>query len=632
MKLLLLIILFTLYRFAMPSSVHGEDEKIITILATADVHGRILPWDYTTDEEDLSGSLAQIATLVKEIREEGEVLLLDGGDLLQGNSAGLFHREKVHPGIKALNLMEYDAWTIGNHEFDFGMEPLYHAQKAFQGMTIAGNLFDFSKPGLFPSYGIFEKDGISIGVIGMTTPMVEEFKKETDLLHSIHITDPVEEVRDAILSLKGKVHAMVGLFHMGLENENGIPHTGVRDIIEENPELDVVIAAHMHQLYDGVFINNTLVGEPGKFATHLLRMDLTFCKKKGQWHLREKSSRLIPVAEEEIIAPCKKILTLSLPYHLKARRFAGEIIGRLVGNPLVPDHTIPKIPIVQIEETPLTDWISQVMKSYSGAMVVAHQIDNDDAKMDPGVIRKKDIFRNYQYMGGEVTVYQITGRDLKDYMEWSAGYFNRSVPGDITISFHPERRKLKYSTNDIFGGLCYTIDLRRPKGQRIVNLSLEDGTIITEDMILTIGVNAYRMGALLGPKGPLEGRNIKVLYSTGDQEHWGNEGKIQNLMMKDIRRRKGKLEIEKENRWEIIGPDLKIPGAMEGLFLLQQEIIEVPSIDGATNISSVNLYQTLQEEEIQDILYRSGLDDKEGPKDCLAGEFYQWVYNKIKTR
>ncbi|TKI80982.1 bifunctional metallophosphatase/5'-nucleotidase, partial [Bacillus wiedmannii] len=93
-----------------------------------------------------------------------------------------------------------------------------------------------------------------------------------------------------------------------------------------------------------------------------------------------------------------------------------------------------------------------------------HQIDNDYARLDIGPIKKKDIAYNYQYALGEITVYKITGKDLKDYMEWAAGYFNSSRAGDVTVSFDKTRRASKYSTNDFFGGVKYEIDLTKPYG------------------------------------------------------------------------------------------------------------------------------------------------------------------------
>ena len=101
-------------------------------------------------------------------------------------------------------------------------------------------------------------------------------------------------------------------------------------------------------------------------------------------------------------------------------------------------------------------------------------------------------------------MYQLNGKALKRYMEWSADYFNQLQPGDVTYSFNPARRSSKYSTNDFFDGVTYTIDLRQPAGSRIVDLRLADGTPVTDDMPIRLGMNSYRMGHLTQKGGALE--------------------------------------------------------------------------------------------------------------------------------
>ena len=102
----------------------GNDDSVnITFLGTSDIHGHYMPWDYSLDEENTSGSLAQIATAVKEVREsEDNVVLIDAGDFIQDNSSELFQDMNPHPGVSVMNDLNYDVWAIGNDEFDYGME------------------------------------------------------------------------------------------------------------------------------------------------------------------------------------------------------------------------------------------------------------------------------------------------------------------------------------------------------------------------------------------------------------------------------------------------------------------------------------------------------------------------------
>ena len=95
----------------------------LQILATSDLHGKFAPWDYALNEESKSGSMAQIATALKELRTENSILV-DAGDTIQDNSADLFFDEEIHPMALAMNEMNYDVWTVGNHKFNFGTDVL----------------------------------------------------------------------------------------------------------------------------------------------------------------------------------------------------------------------------------------------------------------------------------------------------------------------------------------------------------------------------------------------------------------------------------------------------------------------------------------------------------------------------
>lgn len=113
------------------STAETSDKIEIQLLATSDVHGKMLPYDYALDEESTSGSLAQIATLVKELRTENTILI-DNGDTIQGNSAELFLEDDIHPMIQGLNMIGYDIWSAGNHEFNYGMDTLNKVAGQFE--------------------------------------------------------------------------------------------------------------------------------------------------------------------------------------------------------------------------------------------------------------------------------------------------------------------------------------------------------------------------------------------------------------------------------------------------------------------------------------------------------------------
>lgn len=171
MKKTLLAILLCLGTSAMAS-----EPVNITILGTSDLHGTFVPWDYSTDTENLAGSLSQIATQVQQVRaKQPNVILVDAGDTIQGNFVETFKNDKTSPMILGFNALDYDVWVMGNHEFDFGLKPLSTSLNQFKGTALAGNiLWESGKPYL-PAYKIIERQGVKIGIIGMDTPMTAEF-------------------------------------------------------------------------------------------------------------------------------------------------------------------------------------------------------------------------------------------------------------------------------------------------------------------------------------------------------------------------------------------------------------------------------------------------------------------------
>ena len=115
-------------------------QKTITILATSDLHGRIYPHDYALDAPDNDVGIAKAAAVIASVREEAEnVILIDNGDTIQDNSAELFLDRDIHPMVEAMNMIGYDVWTIGNHEFNFGLDILQKNIDAFEGVVLSAN-------------------------------------------------------------------------------------------------------------------------------------------------------------------------------------------------------------------------------------------------------------------------------------------------------------------------------------------------------------------------------------------------------------------------------------------------------------------------------------------------------------
>lgn len=562
----------------------------VTILGTSDIHGHFMPWDYAADKLNMQGSLSQIATKVKQIREQDKnVILVDAGDTIQGNFVETFKHEAVDPMMLGFNEMNYDVWVLGNHEFDFGLSVLNRSLTQFKGRALAGNIQRPDGNPFLPAATIIEKNGVKIGIIGMDTPMTQVFAEGTNRLEGMSFTNPTLEVKKVIGQIKNDVDAIVLVAHMGLDNENDIKDTGVSDIANANPEIDAIVAGHMHTKIDKATVNGVIITEPDKYGRVLSRIDFQFEEKDGKYTLVHKDSFTYPMKG---VDSDSKMETLYAPYHQRLRENANREIAILDGVDLVPDDEIRGIPQVHIQDTGISALFQEASFFYAPkANVIALQIDNDQAQLDTGSIKAKDIAFNYQYAGGEITVYQMTGKELRTYMEWAAGYFNSVLPGDVTYSFDPKRRASKYSTNDFFAGVTYTIDLTQPAGKRIKDLRFAGGQPIDDTSDIRLGMNSYRMGHLTQKGGSLEGRSFPIIFDS-EAEYGEEEGTIRNLTIRYLTQEKqGRYEGKPMQRWKLEGLQGYESERAIVKALINSGQIDVPSSDDGrySNIASINV-------------------------------------------
>lgn len=532
-------------------------EVNVKILGTSDVHGRVVPWSYASDTKDKSGSYAQLSTLINQRRKENKnVILVEVGDAIQDNSIDLFaltlEEAKNHPIPKVLNYMKYDVFVPGNHEFNFGMPVLNEILNDIKAKKLAANLYYKDGKRYLQPTTIIQKDGVKIGIIGLTTPMSAKFEEDTGNLKDYKYVSIIEETKKQVKNLKAKkVDAIVAVAHMGIENENNIPETGLRDLANAVPEIDAIVAGHMHQDVKSETINGVLITEPHRYGTVLSEIDLKFDvnDKTKKVKLLGKTATTTPVKNLEAD---KKVEEIYKPYHERLREIANEKIGE-TENDMVPQGKIHGVSISFAKDTGMSSFITDVEKYYSKADVVSFAYDYENVKLDKGDIKRKDIAYNYRYAGGDVSVYEMTGKQLKDYMEWAADYFDTIQKGDTNYRYNDVRGKSKYVTFDIFGGVSYKIDLRNQKGNKIIDLKLADGRKITPDMKLKVGMNSYRFDQLIKKGGIFEGQNIPLVWSSKD-EMGQDKGRIQSMMIDYIKNVKGgKIDGKSHDRWEIIG-------------------------------------------------------------------------------
>lgn len=556
----------------------------INILASSDIHGYYMPWDYSMDKEYKLGSLAQISTVVNEQRQKYKnTILIDVGDMFQGNCSEIFADDDIHPAVIAMNHMSYDIWEMGNHEYSYGIENLQRFINHFNGLAIGANVYKDGKR-LHKPYAIIEKDGIKIAFIGLVTSLINKFEKGTRAMGNSKANDMKKELELLKIELKDKVDYIVGIFHCGIENENNFENTGVRDILKGDDSLIAVFCGHFHEVQN-LKINDTIVLQSGKFGQAISKLVLEFEKDEKDVRLIKKNAEIIYIDEKT--KPDNILVEKLSDFHKKAIAYSNEEIGLLDSYSMSSNNEIKGIPQMRIEETAITDFFLDVVRYYGKADVSMIQLDNDDAGLEYGKIRRKDINRNYTYVSGGITSYEISGKTLKKIVDYASYFYNESKAGDINISFNLERLKFKYSTNYFFGNLKYDIDLTDYK--RIKNLSYSNGNIIGDDDKIIFATTKYTMDILR--YNVIKDDVVNKIYSTKDDLR--ESGSIRNLSHTYIKQvLNGVVNIKARNNWKIITAPIDEKIRKIAIKLINMNYISlIYSEDGKfKNTDSINIY------------------------------------------
>ncbi len=536
-------------------------EMDLQILASSDTHGKFDPWDYAANKADASGSVAQQATAIKQLRTLN-TLVIDAGDNIQGNSSQLFLNDDVHPMIAAQNAIGYDIWVPGNHEYNYGMDTIKKVIGEQKAKVLTGNVYSPEGTPLADGYTIVRKMDVKIGIIGMVTPNITRWDAVN--LTGWNVTNPVDECRKIIDQIKDKVDVLIGVMHMDTENEYGVYGSGVTDLANACPEFNVIIAAHGHKEIPGQEINGVLVVENKSAGATLSEIHLKLQRQtNGSWQVKGRSSESIQVKDYEADP---KLVALLAPYDERAKADAVVPIGTLQGGNMAPDNEIENIPSPMIQDTALLDFINEVQMYYTGAQVSATAMTSMTGQMKEGTIRKCDLTSIYTY---ENTLYklQMNGAQLRDYMEWSAAFFKTWQPGDVTIAFDPSTRYYLY---DAFAGVNYDIDLSQQPGNRIRNLTWPDGRPVQDSDSFVIAVNNYRATTQLLIAADIFAPG-EALPQLLEMDVRGDIGGIRELLGDYIQNVKGGvIHPNVDNNWKLMGNNWSAASHDKAVTLLRE--------------------------------------------------------------
>ncbi|MGB3245353.1 MAG: bifunctional 2',3'-cyclic-nucleotide 2'-phosphodiesterase/3'-nucleotidase [Sulfitobacter sp.] len=569
-----------------PFSVNAAaNQAHLRLMETTDLHVHVFPYDYYSDKPVDTVGLARTAALIADIRAEAtNALLLDNGDFLQGNPMGDYiayergmKEGDMHPVIAAMNTLGFDASTVGNHEFNYGLDFLMKSLARADFPVVCANVVKEmgSDPTndvtLLPPYTILEHtvtDGagethpIKIGLIGFVPPQIMNWDRRhlegnvqtRDILQAAraYVPQMKEAGADIIIALS---HSGIGAASEGEMMENAsVPLAAVDGI-------DAIMTGHSHLVFpSGTYADyaavdadaGTIHGKPatmgGFWGSHLGLIDLMLERDGGSWRVASHSAEARPISKRNedrsvtaLVESVPAVLASVQNEHDETLAYVRRAVGKTDANLHSYFALVADDPSVQVVSNAQIWYIAQMMKGtqHEGLPILSAaapfkaggrggpEYYTDVPKGDVAIKNVSDL---YLYPN-TVRAVRITGAQVKDWLERSAGMFNRIEPGKAD---QPLLNTSFPSYNfDVMDGVTYQIDLSQPSkfdpdgalldenASRIVNLMFEGAPIdpAAEFIVATNNYRASGGGDFPGAKGdtivfegPDTNRDVIVRY------------------------------------------------------------------------------------------------------------------------
>ncbi len=487
MRSLLAVFIFAVVAASAPGA-----EARITVLATTDLHGNVFPYDYLTGKASERG-LASIATLIHTERKSApDALLVDAGDTIQGTPLESVYQSgkdpaslKIDPMMLVMNYLRYDAMTVGNHEFNYGLANLLRARSQAKFPWLSANTAVVAGASTEPFRAFVLKDvkGVKVAIFGLTTAAIPNWEKPENI-NGLSWSDPVQVAQRLVPRLRTEEHAdvVIAVVHGGLESESGTDKENfVRRLAMSVPGIDAAVFGHTHLELPEGRVNGVLITQPKNWGMSLARVDVDLkAGLDGRWQVISKSSRLIRVNRS--VPPDPEVLRLVKPYHDATEAWLNEVVGQ---SPVSLTAVRSRI-----EDTAVIDAIQQVQLKYANADVSFAASFNYNAYIPKGPVTRRNIASLYVY-DNELYAIQGTGKMVREALENAARYFAGCPdPQCRTNLINPKFFGFNY---DMAEGVSYEIDLTQPVGKRIRNLQFQ-GKPLDDGRPLRIAVNNYRAG------------------------------------------------------------------------------------------------------------------------------------------
>lgn len=564
-------------------------EVNLTILATTDIHGALLDYDYLKDAPAERFGLVKAATIIKELRAKNpEAVLVDNGDLIQGNPLAELHADRflteqdgmkgkagkgdpsTNPIVAAVNAMRYDVANIGNHEFNFGLQFLEHTLKGAAFPFVTANVFKADgKQAWLPPFHIVERTlqgrRVRVGFFGLTPTQIMVWDKEK-LAGHLSVRDPLVTARAIVPRMRAEgADVVVALAHGGIEyepydesTESPVYHLAKIDGI------DAVVAGHAHGLFpspeggkgapaDVNVDKGTMAGKPvvmpGSNASHVGVLTLRLRWKGKSWLVASGTGALVPVAGGR---PEPELVRLVAPAHEATLAFIRKPVGSFTGRvhsyfarvadspalQIVNDaqmaYVREKIRGTTLEKIPVLSAVAPFRSGFHGG--------SDFTDIPAGPVTYKEINDLYLYPN-TLCVVKLNGEQVRRWLEKSAEAFNHvpeNAAGDIPLL----AEKFPAFNFDVIDGVNYRIDVGMPVGKRIVSLTHQGRPVTVADTFL-VATNNYRADGG-GDFPALDGSTIVL-----------REAEENRQTVLDYVRAHKNLEIRPDENWKLVVPPTK---------------------------------------------------------------------------
>ena len=541
-----------------PYSVHASSNQAhLRIMETTDLHVHVFPYDYYSDRETDRVGLARTAALINDIRAEStNSLLLDNGDFLQGNPMGDYiayergmKEGDTHPVINAMNTLGFDASTLGNHEFNYGLDFLMKSLAGSSFPVVCANIAKSlgatprEDDTLLPPYVIVERtitngagttQPIKIGFIGFVPPQVMNWDRR-HLEGNVQARDIIEAAKAYIPQMREEgADLIIALSHSGIgaaEHTEGMENASIP--LAAIDGIDAILTGHSHLVfpsstyadYPGVDVERgTIMSTPavmgGFWGSHMGLIDLLIEHDGGAWRVVSHTSEARPIYKRNEDRSITALVD-SVPAVLASVQTDHDetlaYVRRAVGKTDAPLHSyfalVADDPSVQIVSNAQTWYIQQMMQGteHEGLPILSAAAPfkaggrgGPDYYTDVAVgdVAIKNVADLYLYPN-TVRAVRINGATVREWLERSAGMFNQIKAGSAdAVLLNPDFPSYNF---DVIDGVTYEIDLSQPsrynkKGEvvapdahRILNLSF-NGQPIDDAREFIIATNNYRAG------------------------------------------------------------------------------------------------------------------------------------------